>query len=381
MKPNRLIQSWEEPTPSPLRVPHAGMPPIGDGPPLSRFEFWPMWRFYAAVWAWILLLAFRYRGLRLPLIANPLFPGGGLVGESKAEVLDQIGGAARCFVAPYIRFERSGCPAGEEAEEALTRLGAARLKLPVVAKPDLGCRGAGVRPIHTRDDLVRYLGEFPPGESLLLQQLVDVEGEAGVFYVRLPGEPRGRIFSLTLKYFPHVIGDGRRTLRQLILADPRAGQVPYLYLPRHQDRLASVPSPGEPVRLAFAGSHSRGAIFRDGTHLVTEALRERFDAIAAAIPEFWFGRFDIRFSDFEELRQGRGLTIVECNGAGAEATHIWDARTRLRDAYRTLFRQYALLFRIGAINRRRGFRPESWRAFLARRRRERAATSCYPETA
>ena len=124
-----------------------------------------------------------------------------------------------------------------------------------------------------------------------------------------------------------------------------------------------------------------GAIFRDGTALVTPAMEERFDAIARSIPEFWFGRFDVRFADFEALRRGEGFRIVELNGAGAESTHIWDSRTRLRDAYATLFRQYAALWRIGAENRRRGFRPESWRAFLARRRREREATARYPATA
>jgi len=376
-----LSQAALEPPAPAWPVPHAGMPPIGDGPPLSRFEFWPMWRFYPPVVGWALLLALRHRGLRLPLVANPLFPAGGLVGESKSQVLDLIGGEARRFVASYIRLDRGGAPVEEQVEHAFAAMRRARLGLPVVAKPDLGCRGAGVRPIRSRADLSAYLAAFPAGEALLLQQLIDVEGEAGIFYVRIPGEKQGRIFSLTLKYFPYVIGDGRRTLRELILADPRAGQVPHLYLPRHQDRLATTPPPGEPVRLAFAGSHSRGAIFRDGTFLVTEALRARFDAIAAAIPEFWFGRFDIRFADIEEVRRGEGFSIVECNGAGAEATHIWDSRVRLRDAYRTLARQYALLWKIGAANRRRGFRPESWGAFLARRRREHAATMFYPATA
>jgi hypothetical protein len=152
-------------------------------------------------------------------------------------------------------------------------------------------------------------------------------------------------------------------------------------LPRHADRLGEVLEAGRPFRLAFAGSHSRGAIFRDGTYLVTEALRARIDGIARAIPEFWFGRFDLRFADIEALRRGEGFTIVECNGAGAEATHIWDARVRLRDAYRTLFRQFALLWKIGARNRRRGFRPESWRAFLGRWRHERRVSVRYPPTA
>jgi hypothetical protein len=48
------------------------------------------------------------------------------------------------------------------------------------------------------------------------------EGEAGIFYCRRPGQPQGRIISITPKYFPYVTGDGWRTLRQLILGDARA---------------------------------------------------------------------------------------------------------------------------------------------------------------
>jgi hypothetical protein len=362
-------------------VPHAGMPPIGDGPPLSRFEFWSPRLFYLPVWVWVLMLSARHGGVRMPLLANPLFPAGGLYGESKSQILDQVSGEARDWVAPYVVFTRTTASAADDAQQARAPLAQAELDFPVVAKPDLGCRGAGVRPVRDHDALVDYLNRFPTGERLLLQQLIDVEGEAGIFYVRQPGSERGEIFSLTLKYFPYVIGDGRATIRELILADPRAGKLPHLYLPRHTERLDHVLAAGEPFRLAFAGSHSRGAIFRDGTHLVTEAMRARFDEIASGIPEFWFGRFDIRFADIEELRQGRGFRIVECNGAGAEATHIWDARVRLRDAYRTLFRQFALLWRIGALNRARGFRPESWTVFLKRWYRERSITDSYPPTA
>jgi hypothetical protein len=264
------------------------------------------------------------------------------------------------------------------AHRALEQAG---LDLPLVAKPDLGCRGAGVRPVRSEPELSAYLQGFPEGERLLLQRMVDQEGEAGLFYVRVPGEERGEIFSLTLKYFPYVIGDGRSTLEQLIMADPRAGRLLHLYLPRHGDKLQSVLEAGRPFRLAFAGSHSRGAIFRDGTHLVTEALRARVDEIARSIPEFWFGRFDVRFGEIKELRRGEGFTIVECNGAGAEATHIWDARVRLLDAYRTLFRQFALLWKIGARNRERGHRPESWTRFLARWRHEKTISGQYPPTA
>lgn len=361
-------------------VPHAGMPPIGGGPPLSPFEFWSPRLFYLPVWAWVILLSIRHGGVRLPLLANPLFPAGGLYGESKSQILDQIGGEARDWVAPYVVVART--PDLEaDLREAQAQLRRAGLHLPLVAKPDLGCRGAGVRPVRSEADLSAYLRAFPEGERLLLQRMVDQEGETGIFYVRVPGEEHGRIFSLTLKYFPYVIGDGRATLEQLIMADPRAGRLPHLYLPRHRDKLQSVLEAGRPFRLAFAGSHSRGAIFRDGTHLVTDALRDRIDAIARSIPEFWFGRFDVRFAEIDELRRGEGFTILECNGAGAEATHIWDARVRLRDAYGTLFRQFALLWLIGARNRARGHRPESWTTFIGRWRHEKAIGGRYPPTA
>lgn len=359
----------------------SAMPPLDDAPPLSRFEFWPPYLFYAPVWLWIGWLALRHRGIRHPLVANPAFPASGLVGESKAQVLGSFGPEARRWAAEFVLFERTGLPAHELVSQAIDRLAEAGLQLPVVAKPDLGCRGAGVRPIRTADELQDYFERFPVGHKLLLQRLVDVEGEAGVFYVRPPGASRGEIFSLTLKHFPRVTGDGHATLRRLIESDARAGPLSHLYFPRHETQLDAVVPAARSVRLAFAGSHSRGAIFRNGARFVTEAMRARFDAVAGDIPGFHFGRFDVRFDSFEAFRRGEGFTILECNGAGAEATHIWDSRTRLRDAYRTLFRQFDLLWRIGAANRRAGHRPEPWRVFLRRWQAERRLITEYPPTA
>jgi hypothetical protein len=366
-------------------IPHQGMPPLDeDGPPLSFFEFWPMWAFYPPVFAYAAWLMLRHRGVLLPTVANPSFPGGGFVGESKADILDMALQHAPEWVAPFVRVTRPAegdvGDVATETDAALATLASASLALPVVAKPDLGCRGVGVKLVRTRTDLAAYLAAFPRGATLLLQRLVAHEGEAGVFYVREPGQARGRIVSVTLKYFPHVRGDGRRTLRELIEADPRAGRLPHLYLHRHAAKLDSVPAAGEAIRLAFAGSHSRGAIFRNGTHLVTPQMEARFDAIAQAMPEFHFGRFDIRFPSFADVQQGRDFTIVEVNGAGAESTHIWDRKTTLLQAWRDLMRQYRWLFAIGAANRARGHKPMGLGAFWRSWQREKALTPLYPAT-
>ena len=368
--------------------PHQGMPAFdNDGPPLSFFEFWPMWAFYPPVMLYAAWLMLRYRGVLLPTVANPSFPGGGFYGESKAEILELAVRHVPDWVAPFVKVVRgqrtpADGPAAmlQERDAALAALASRGLSLPVVAKPDLGCRGAGVRLIRSAQDLDRYLAAFPPEASLLLQKLVPFEGEAGIFYGRRPGERAGRIVSITLKYFPYVYGDGRRTLRQLILDEPRAGRLSHLYLQRHEARLDTVPAQGEPIRLAFAGSHSRGAIFRNGTHLVTREMEARFDAIAQRLPEFHFGRFDIRFEDFAEVQLGRSFTIVEINGAGAESTHIWDRRTGLLQAWRDLMRQYRWLFEIGHANRARGFKPMSLADFRRDYRREKHLTPLYPAT-
>jgi hypothetical protein len=364
--------------------PHQGMPPLDlDGPALSHFEFWPMWAFYPPVMAYAAWLMLRHRGVLLPTVANPSFPGGGFYGESKAAILALAMQHVPDWVAPFIRWQRPDAPGVDttgECDAALAALAAAGMSPPVVAKPDLGCRGAGVKLVRTPTDLQRYIAGFPSGAAFLLQRLVPHEGEAGIFYCRRPGQSHGRIVSITLKYFPHVTGDGQRTLRELILADPRAGKLSHLYLRRHTTRLDDVPPAGESIRLAFAGSHSRGAIFRNGTHLVTPAMEERFDAIAQALPEFHFGRFDVRFETFASVQRGEGFTILEINGAGAESTHIWDRRTGLLQAWRDLMRQYRWLFEIGAANRARGFKPMCLANFVRDYRREKSLTPKYPPT-
>lgn len=348
---------------------HSGLPPLDlSGRPLAYYEFWPPLLFYFPMfvyWAW---LGVRHWGLALPTVANPLFPVGGVIGESKLGVLNTVTGPARAVIADYVGVpRRAAAYAAADFEEARTRMGEAGLRFPVVAKPDIGSRGAGVRLVKTDADLRRYVEGFPPGQTFILQAFVAYEAEAGVFYVRMPDEERGKLFSLTLKYFPYVVGDGRSSLRELIERDPRAGRLTRLYLPRHTEHLDEVLPEGMPFRLAFAGSHARGAIFRDGEAFITPAMTAAFDAIALSIPEFHFGRFDVRFRDLESLQRGENFLIVEINGAGGEATHIWDSRLSLWHAYRSLMRQYRILWEIAARNRKRGFRPmttfQVWRKY------------------
>ena len=89
---------------------------------------------------------------------------------------------------------------------------------------------------------------------------------------------------------------------------------------------------------------------------MTPALERRIDEIARAYPGFYIGRFDIRYTDVEAFKAGQDLAIVELNGATGESTNIYDPDGSLLRAYRLLFRQWALVFTIGAANRAAGLR-------------------------
>ena len=112
---------------------------------------------------------------------------------------------------------------------------------------------------------------------------------------------------------------------------------------------------GEPYKLVFSASHCKGAIFRDGSQYITETLQQQLDNILGGLPEFYYGRLDIKFPDTDSLERGEGLEIVEINGASSESLHIWDSGAKLKDAWKALLFQYGSLFRIGAKNRQLGF--------------------------
>ena len=93
---------------------------------------------------------------------------------------------------------------------------------------------------------------------------------------------------------------------------------------------------------------------------------------------FYIGRYDIRYSSEDDLRAGRNFQIIELNGAASEATSIYDARNSLLAAYRTLFRQWELVFAIGAANRRRGSSPTRLSLLWRKWRETTALVTTYP---
>jgi hypothetical protein len=312
----------------------------------TPWEFWPSWLFYAPVGVFVAALAARY-GLRALPAANPGLEDGGLVGESKAGILKQL--PARWTI-PFLL-----APEGTSSMEIAARVAARGWPYPLIVKPDVGQRGVGVTRVNDAAGLQAYRRAY--SGPVLVQPWHPGPFEAGIFYVRRPHESRGRIFSITDKQFPSIVGDGHSTVEQLIRQHPRFRRQATLFLARHAATRRRVIGKGERFVIGEIGNHAQGALFVDGAHLITPALEARIDEIARSVPGFFIGRFDVRYRNVDRFTAGRDLAIVELNGVTAESTNIYDPSRSLVAAYRTLFEQWHMVFGIGAANLERG---EGW---------------------
>jgi len=331
---------------------------------LARWEFWPIQVFYAPVVAYIVWLGFRFRGLTVFTCANPAIPDGGFVGESKHDIYCDLAGSPEAE--PHILRHVSFDPASFDpitSSDITSLLDGAGLNFPVVLKPDIGERGRDVRILRAPDQFEEVLADLA-GEQILQEYAAGEE--FSVFYYRYPDQERGRIFSVTEKEFPVLEGDGRSSIEDLILADKRAVCISTTYLENLEDDPDRVPAEGERVTLIEIGTHARGAIFNDGSRVMTPELESAIDQICKGYSGFYFGRFDLRTSSSERLAQGRDFRIVELNGVTSESTNIYDRKFSLLSAYRTLFRQWRIAFEIGAMNKARGVKQTSASDLLRR---------------
>ncbi len=345
-------------------------------------EFWPPILFYTPlVPGWLYWLLY-YRGFHTITASNPGIEHSGIIGESKSAIL---AGLPSAWTLDWILI-----PSAKELQLRSTDSSALRWNFfqkewgkrnwsfPAIFKPDQGQRGIGVKLIQSKEEAKAYICSLE--QSLIVQLYHPGPWEAGIFYYRMPcyenksspagtkegvplarhahkNEACGHIFSITHKAFPVVTGDGSSTVQELIDKHPRYRFQAAQFYKRHASHLKRVLAPQEKFPLAIAGNHAQGVMFLDGSHLYSEALRRRIDEIAKSFPGFYFGRFDVRYSSPEELRAGRAFRILELNGATSESTNIYDPSFSLARIYKTLYKQWALLFAIAHKNRQGGVPP------------------------
>ena len=315
---------------------------------IRHWEFWPSWLIYTLLVPTIVRLTLRHRSFTVFTAANPAIDCGGLAVEPKLISLAALEDSGNV---PAYRVVASI----EELDEFLA---GKNLNYPMVLKPNEGEKGRGVGIVKSRDEAALYLSSVPEGVVIVAQDYVEGE-EFGIFYYRFPGEEKGEILGITEKKYLDVVGDGERSLEELILGDERAVCMAPFFLTKHRQHLWDVPEKGERVGLAQIGTHCRGALFLDGERFRSESLLAEMDRISGNFDGFYFGRYDVKAPSAESLAKGEQITVLELNGVTSEATMMYDPGYSLRKGMGTLRRQWALAYSIGAANRKRGIQPAS----------------------
>jgi hypothetical protein len=330
---------------------------------LTRWEFWPTHLIYAPVYPYWLWLSLRARSLFFFNAANPRIEYAGFTHERKSDIYRQLPG--RYY--PRTHF----CPEGADFNELKKQLKNRSLDFPLIAKPDIGERGAQVSLLRTDHQLEEYSRRSKV--DFLLQEYVPYPMEAGIFYVRIPGEEKGRITGIVAKEFLSVTGDGGSTMRELLLREPRYLLQLDALMERYGSLLNTVLPEGTTQTLVPYGNHCRGAKFIDCSERITAELVDVVDRICRQIPDFYYGRLDLKFTSWEDLLQEKSFSIIEVNGAGSEPTHMYDPGHSLFFAWKEIMRHWRLLYRISLTNAEQRNIPlmstrQGWRMIIAHTR-------------
>ena len=82
---------------------------------------------------------------------------GGFMGESKSSVMNMVGEDQRSWLAEFVTLHRNGEDAKQDLKKAISLMEEKGLSFPIVAKPDIGWNGYGVKLVEDSDHLQKYI--------------------------------------------------------------------------------------------------------------------------------------------------------------------------------------------------------------------------------
>ena len=325
---------------------------------LTRPSLWSSPALYLPVRLMVVLVSLRLRSLTAFASANPGFGRmGGFIGDEKGALLEPFEADLR--TCPTLRLPLGESPAERrrQAEAFASAHG-----YPIILKPEVSEEGAGLRRIADTAALLAAVES--QSEDILLQPCLGGR-EFEVVWRRAPGSGNGMLMAVVEKGDVTVIGDGRRTLEALILADDQAVGRAELYLHLNSRHVAEVPTAGEIITLNASGSHAHGATHRHRPELMTTGLRDSLTAYCRRFPGLHYARLDLRVASEADLEAGR-FRVTEVGGCCHVSSVMRDPSVGLIGGYRLVWRQVRLCLQAGADNLRLGVRPVPLAFVLAR---------------
>ena len=332
---------------------------------LIKYEYWPYWIFYLPVLPIGVVLGILTGSWSYFAAANPRMKYGGLLGSSKWDVLQLL---------PAVYIPKTvTVSSGTSFDQVMIEVSQSELSYPLIAKPDNGERGWRVEVIADSRMLRSYLDGFP--EMVLLQEFVEWDWEFGILYHKMPKTGKVGITSITYKEFLTVTGDGASSLQDLLSKSVRH-RLQISRLREAGSDLGAIIPMGKSIRLEPIGNHNRGTKFLDGWKYYDPRINEVMDRIASHLPDFWYGRFDLKVKDPQDLYTGEHIKVLEVNGVQSEPAHIYDPKHHIIRAYWDVAVHIWIVWKISVQNHQRGatYPPfikffREMRAYLGRKKK------------
>ncbi len=323
---------------------------------MTDWESYPKNVFLLPLYFYAVGKALVNRTMWLPSTSNPGLTFGSFFGLRKSEVYDILPTGTypkTLLIQPINSFD-----------EVLGYIKNRELSYPLIVKPDIGMLGLLVRVIENEGQLRTYHQTVKA--DWLIQEFVPYDVEVGLFYVRHPEETKGKIVGLSEKKPLSVIGNGVSTIEQLVQSDARASEYEDVIYRKQKKHWHSVPAKGEFVQLIQTGNRKNGARLVELVNEVDDDLIAIFDNISHHSDQIFFGRYDIKCTSLEDLKQGKNFAILEFNGVHSGYGHLYHCGKSAKEAYSSIYQLWKELFDICIINHEKGaaFMPftEGWKS-------------------
>jgi hypothetical protein len=308
---------------------------------LFNWEYWSFNVVYFPIYFYWFWLSIKAKSFFFFSTSNPAIENAGFVMESKNSIYNLLPNQ----LYPKTILFKTNTPV-LSIENLLVQN---NLQFPMVAKPNIGERGNAVKKVYSIDDILKYQQQSKV--DFLVQEWCAYENEIGLFYCKFPNQTNGFISGIVQKEFLTITGNGVNTIEELLQKNNRYYLQKDALKKQVPEYLNQVLLLGQKELLVPYGNHCRGTKFLDVSYRIDEQLTDAFNTICNQIPGFYFGRMDIRFENWELLKKGQNLSIIELNGAGSEPTHIYDPKHSIFFALKEIARHLHILYKISTLNK------------------------------
>jgi len=210
----------------------------------------------------------------------------------------------------------------DQSQDLISQMKSKGLSFPVIVKPDVGFKGFLVAKLESEENLLQFVKSFQD-QSFIIQEYISYNSEYSILIYRYPISGKTGISSFIEKSFPSVIGDGKKTIGQLINESNNPFIDKSWIKKKWSGDLEKVLAVSAELQLDDIGNYSRGSKFHSMNHLLNQDYVEWAESLMMCMEGIDFCRIDLK-ADSEASMLKNEFKIMEINGAKSEPLHIYD---------------------------------------------------------